>query len=218
MPDLRGLRLLAFGFVLAAPMAIGAASRWNTSLTLGPERFNVPSSQGGAAIDQLPWAGQLAIGYDLRANLTVRVGTGFLTGDRLEKVTPAQGAGSKVEDKLWGYPAEIGLIFPLKLRDGLRFMPGMSLGYYRLHYQEEQTLGGTAAATQSYRLTGFGGVLSGGLEARVSERLFILGEVRAGLPLLRESWTEGSDSTQASYTQDVRPSWSGMGIGFRWGF
>lgn len=218
MLDPRGLWPLALGLVLAAPMGIGAASRWSASLTLGPERFDIPSTQGGAPVDQVPWSGRLVIGYTMKPSLAVRVGTGYLSGSRVQKVTPSQGTTSQVEDRLWGYSAELGLAFPLKIGEGLHFVPGMSLGYFRLHYEERQTIGGAAQAVQSYRLSGFGGVLSAGVEANVTKRLLLLGEVRAGLPLLRESWTEGANSTNTSYIQDVRPSWSGIGLGLGWRF
>ncbi len=218
MLNSRSLWALALGFVLAAPLGIGAASRWSASLTFGPERFDISSSQGGPAVDQLPWAGRLAVAYALMPALTFRAGTGFLSGNRVQKVTPSQGTTSQVEDKLWGYPFELGLAFPLEISEGLRFRPGMNLGYYRLHDEERQPLDGSAPMVQSYRLSGFGGVLTAGLEARVTERFSLLGEVRACFPLLRESWTEGSNSIRTSYVQDVRPSWSGLGLGVGWQF
>lgn len=209
---------LLINIPMLAAQGSWAASRWSGSLTLGPERFQIASSQGGTAVDQIPWAGRITFGYAWRENLTLRASSGFLTGTRIEKVSPTQGTESQVEARLWGYPAEIGLTFPLELQEGFRFMPGMSLGYFRLHYQEKQKIGGVAAASSLYRLSGFGAIISAGLETKVTERLRLFGDVRAGLPLMRESWTEGSDSTQTAYVQDVRPSWSGMEMGFRWTF
>ena len=213
----RGLWPLAVGVLLAA-QGSWAASRWSASLTIGPERFQIASSQGGAAVDQIPWAGRLSFQYAWHEHLALRAATGFLTGSRTEKVTPARGSGDEVETKLWGYPAELGLAFPLEVREGLTFLPGAGLGYCRLRYEEKEKIAGTTSSSTMYRLSGFGGVLSAGLEARATERLFLFGEVRSGLPLLRESWSEGSDSTQTAYVRDVRPTWSGMALGFRWMF
>lgn len=213
----RGLWPLIIALMLAA-QGSWAASPWSLGLTLGPERFVIPSSQGGAAVDQIPWAGRLSFQYAWHEHLALRAATGFLTGSRMEKVTPARGNGDEVETKLWGYPAELGLDFPLEVREGLTFLPGAGLGYCRLRYEEKEKIGGTTSSSTMYRLSGFGGILSAGLEARATERLFLFGEVRSGLPLLQESWIEGSDSTQTAYVRDVRPTWSGMALGFRWMF
>ena len=212
-----GLWPLAVGVLLSA-QGSWAESRWSTSLTLGPERFGIASSQGGAAVDQIPWAGRLSFQFAWHEHLALRAATGFLTGSRTEKVTPARGSGDEVETKLWGYPAELGLAFPLEVRKGLTFLPGAGLGYCRLRYEEKEKIGGTTSSSTMYRLSGFGGILSAGLEERATERLFLFGEVRSGLPLLRESWSEGGDSTQTAYVRDVRPTWSGMALGFRWVF
>ncbi len=217
LPKPNGFWSLAVGFLLSA-QGSWAESRWSTSFTLGPERFAITSSQGGAAVDHIPWAGRLSFQYSWREHLALRAATEFLTGSRMEKVTPARGTGDEVETKLWGYPVELGLAFPLEVRKGLTFLPGAGLGYCRLRYEEKEKIGGTTSSNTMYRLSGFGGVLSAGLEARATDRLFVFGEVRSGLPLLRESWSEGSDSTQTTYVRDVRPTWSGMALGFRWMF
>ena len=217
LPKPNGFWSLAVGFLLSA-QGSWAESRWSTSFTLGPERFAITSSQGGASVDHIPWAGRLSFQYSWREHLALRVATGFLTGSRTEKVTPARGSGNEVETKLWGYPLELRLAFPLEVRKGLTFLPGAGLGYCRLRYEEKEKIGGTTSSNTMYRLSGFGGVLSAGLEARATDRLFLFGEVRSGLPLLRESWSEGSDSTQTTYVRNVRPTWSGMALGFRWMF
>lgn len=210
----RGCWPLTVALMLAA-QGSWAVSPWSLGLTLGPERFVIPSSQGGATVDQMPWAGRLSVHYTWRKNLSIRAGTGFLTGTRLETVTPARGVGSEIETRLWGYPAEIGLTCPMSLREKWSLSPGIGLGYYRLRYEEKARFG-DATMTTPYRISGFGGVLSAGLEGRITDRLSLTGEVRSGLVQLRESWSEGSDSTRTAYSRDVRPVWSGMGMGFRW--
>ncbi len=203
------------GCVLAA-QGSWAASRWSASLTLGPERFQIASSQGGAAVDQVPWAGRITLQYAWRKNLAVKLGSGFLTGSRLEKVSPVRGLEEEVRTTLWGYPGEVGLVFPMRLSEGVALLPGLGLGYCRLHYEERQSLGGTAASSTQYRLSGFQGMLTAALEAKAAERLFLVGEVRTGLPWLRETWSEGSDTLRTTFARDVRPTWSGMNLGFRW--